>query len=125
MGADIDVEPTAPLGDCGDLLRYRLRGGQLTPIDPTQPYGVLGRSYLAITCDVRGLDPLLRARLDAIEAHVWSGEQAVIDAAAFTDSLTVRPKRTREQTRILVGCCIFAVLWLSAAILYIAGVFNV
>lgn len=125
MGADLDVEPTAPLGDCGDLLRYRLRGGQLTPIDPKRPYGVVGHSYLAITCDVRGLDRLLRARLDAIEAHVWSGEQAAFDAAAFTNYLSTRPKRTREQTRILVGGGIFAALWLLVAILYIAGVFNV
>ena len=121
MGADLDVEPTAPLGDCGDLLRYRLRGGQLTPIDPKRPYGVVGHSYLAITCDVRGLDRLLRARLDAIEAHVWSGEQAVIidDVTWKRGGFAIPPpRRTPPQTRFLICCAALVAIWLLVGIYF-------
>lgn len=118
MGADLDVEPTAPLGDCGDLLRYRLRGGQLSPVDLKQPYGVLGHSYLAITCDVRGLDPLLRARLDAIEAHVWSGEQTATITEAWTPRFT-NQRNTVTNVWFLAVLALFTAIWLSAAISYL------
>lgn len=95
----IDVEPVDPLGDAGDLLRYRLRNGLLVPIDPKKPFGPIGHSYLAVTCRVRGIDP-----------GIW------IDPYSYT---TTGPKRTPAQTRFLIVCAIIGALWIAAAITYI------
>lgn len=106
------VEVQGPLGDCGDLLAYRLRDGNMRPL-AGRPFGPLGHSYIAITCSVPQLPDELRAEFDRLRA-----------SAALDHFLALDQRPSLRYRAAVAFAWLFVLGWLAIAVLFALGVLD-
>ena len=124
-GNQIDVEPVYPLGDCGALLEYRLHRGQMIPLWPRQSFGVVGHSYVAVTCSVRGIPADVWEQLPVWTGPVASDKQvALAGLRHYTELAPPAQPIDWKRAGLTALFAIVAIAWILGVLLFTFGVID-